>query len=186
MQPTPQIIVRNFEQCERILCTETGTLDNLNLSSIITRLIQDVGRFCERFASDFIISWDMVRKQLEPRPVTEPYYTVEIFGIRRAGVDHNMAVSAALTGSTASVRCTLWDMELCRIMRKLLTGMRKLWMREIPLPLILSAVCTAEDRVWKRTRSGLLLALRSPPLLGTGTPSACLIHRILRTNSRVG
>ena len=51
--------------------------------------IQDVGRFCERFASDFIISWDMVRKQLEPRPVTEPYYTVEIFGIRRAGVDHN-------------------------------------------------------------------------------------------------
>ena len=89
MQPTPQIIVRNFEQCERILCTETGTLDNLNLSSIITRLIQDVGRFCERFASDFIISWDMVRKQLEPRPVTEPYYAVEIFGIRRAGVDHN-------------------------------------------------------------------------------------------------
>ena len=79
MQPTPQIIVRNFEQCERILCTETGTLDNLNLSNIITRLIQDVGRFCERFASDFIISWDMVRKQLEPRPVTEPYYTVEIF-----------------------------------------------------------------------------------------------------------
>ena len=48
-----------------------------------------MGRFCERFASDFIISWDMVRKQLEPRPVTEPYYTVEIFGIRRAGVDHN-------------------------------------------------------------------------------------------------
>ena len=86
---TPQIIVRNFEQCERILCTETGTLDNLNLSNIITRLIHDVGRFCERFASDFIISWDMVRKQLEPRPVTEPYYTVEIFGIRRAGVDHN-------------------------------------------------------------------------------------------------
>lgn len=54
------------------------------------------------------------------------------------------------------------------------------------LPLMLSAVCTAEDRVWKRTRSGLLLTLRSPPLLGTGTPSACLIHRILRTNSRVG
>ena len=87
MQPTPQIIVRNFEQCERILCTETGTLDNLNLSNIITRLIQDVGRFCERFASDFIISWDMVRKQLEPRPVTEPYYWKRACsaGARRAG-----------------------------------------------------------------------------------------------------
>ena len=52
-------------------------------------VFQDVGRFCERFASDFIISWDAVRKQLEARPITEPYYAVEVFGIRRSGVDHN-------------------------------------------------------------------------------------------------
>lgn len=89
MEPTPQIITRNFEQSDRTLCTETGTLDNLNLSGISTRLIQDVGRFCERYASDFIISWDAVRKQLEPRPITEPYRSVELFAIRRAGVDHN-------------------------------------------------------------------------------------------------
>lgn len=90
MRTTPQIIVRNFEHSQRTLCTETGALDNLNLSSIATRLIQDVGRFCEHYASDFIISWDAVRKQLEPQSITEePYYAVEIFGIRRSGVDHN-------------------------------------------------------------------------------------------------
>ena len=72
----PTNFVRNFEHSQRTLCTETGTLDNLNLSSIATRLIQDVGRFCERFASNFIISWDAVRKQLEPRPITEPYHAV--------------------------------------------------------------------------------------------------------------
>ncbi len=54
-----------------------------------TRLSQDVGRFCERFASDLIISWDIVREHLEPRPIDKPYRTVEIFGIRRSGVDHN-------------------------------------------------------------------------------------------------
>ena len=74
MQPIPQILVRNFERCSRVLCTESGTLDNLNMSSISTRLIQDVGRFCERYASDFLISWDAVRKQLEPRHITEPHH----------------------------------------------------------------------------------------------------------------
>ena len=61
MHPTPQLIVRNFERSNRTLCTETGTLDNLNLSSIATRLIQEVGRFGESYASEFIISWDAVR-----------------------------------------------------------------------------------------------------------------------------
>ena len=89
MHPTPQLIVRNFERSNRTLCTETGTLDNLNLSSIATRLRQEVGRFCESYASDFIISWDAVRKQLEPRPIPEPYRSLELFAIRRAGVDHN-------------------------------------------------------------------------------------------------
>ena len=89
MQPVPQILVRHFERCSRVLCTESGTLDNLNMSGISTRLIQDVGRFCERYASDFIISWDAVREQLEPRHITEPYHAVELFAIRRSGVDHN-------------------------------------------------------------------------------------------------
>jgi hypothetical protein len=89
MHTTPQILVRNFERCSRVLCTESGTLDNLNMSTIATRLIQDVGRFCERYASDFLISWDAVRKQLEPRHITEPCHAVELFALRRSGVDHN-------------------------------------------------------------------------------------------------
>lgn len=89
MQPVPQILVRHFERCSRVLCTESSALDNLNMSSISTRLIQDVGRVCERYASDFIISWDAVRKQLKPRHIAEPYHAVELFAIRRSGVDHN-------------------------------------------------------------------------------------------------
>jgi len=89
MKPTPQIIIRNFDNAKRILCQESGSLENINMSSIATRLIQDVGRFCERFASDFVISWDIVREHLEPRPIDNPYRAVVVFGIRRSGVDHN-------------------------------------------------------------------------------------------------
>lgn len=89
MQPTPSIIQRTFDGSKRVLCQEAGTLDNLNVSDIATRLIQEVGRFCERYASDFLISWDTVRRHLEPRSIEEPYRAVEIFGIRRSGVDHN-------------------------------------------------------------------------------------------------
>lgn len=89
MQPTPSIILRTFDGSKHVLCHEVGTLDNLNVSHIATRLIQEVGRFCERYASDFLISWDTVREHLEPRPIEEPYRAVEVFGIRRSGVDHN-------------------------------------------------------------------------------------------------
>ncbi len=89
MKPTPQIIIRNFDKSERTLCQESGSLADINMSSIATKLIQNTGRFCERFASDLIISWNIVREHLEPRPIDEPYRTVEIFGIRRSGVDHN-------------------------------------------------------------------------------------------------
>ena len=89
MNPTPSIIARTFDASKRVLCQEAGNLENINVSSISTRLIQETGRFCERFASDFIISWDTVRKQLEPRVIEKPYRAIEIFGIRRSGVDHN-------------------------------------------------------------------------------------------------
>ena len=102
MQPVPQILVRHFERCSCVLCTESGTLDNLNMSSISTRLIQDVGRFCERYASDFIVSWDAVRKQLEPRHIAEPYHAVELFAIRRSGVDHNSFFMSRLRNDSRS------------------------------------------------------------------------------------
>lgn len=69
MRPTPSIIQRAFDGSKRVLGQESGTLENLNVSDIATRLIQEVGRFCERYASDFIIGWDAVRRHLEPRPI---------------------------------------------------------------------------------------------------------------------
>ncbi len=89
MNSTPSIITRTFDHSKRTICEECAQLGEINMSSISTRIIQDVGRFCESYASDFLIGWDAVRKHLEPRPIDEPYRAIELFAIRRNGVDHD-------------------------------------------------------------------------------------------------
>ena len=61
---------------------------NVNYSGIATCIIQNVGRFAERFASDFLISWKVVEQILESAPAG-PCRFVVAFGIRGEGVDGN-------------------------------------------------------------------------------------------------
>lgn len=70
---------------------ETGYVNrnhntSINLSSIATYIIQNVGRFCERYASDFLIDWDNVQDAIEdPNPDAKPVYVW--MGLRDSGVD---------------------------------------------------------------------------------------------------
>lgn len=89
MKPTPKTILRVFERSKRTICKESARLGEINMSSISTRIIQDVGRFCENYASDFIIGWDAVREHLKARPIDKPYRAIELFAVRRNGVDHD-------------------------------------------------------------------------------------------------
>lgn len=61
---------------------------NVNYTSIATCIIQNVGRFAERFASDFLSNWKDVEQILESTP-TGPCRFVIGFGIRGEGVDGN-------------------------------------------------------------------------------------------------
>jgi len=56
----------------------------INHSSILTRLIQEAGRYCERFASDLFIDWSIVEDTL--RSSASPTNTL-FFGFRENGVD---------------------------------------------------------------------------------------------------
>ena len=80
----------NAKDCETITehgyKTAFGSRYNINLSSIETKLIQDVGRFCERYAGDLFISWNEVKETIDCH--TEPKTVIGI-GIRRDGVDGN-------------------------------------------------------------------------------------------------
>ena len=85
---TNAIIEKAFNKNEHIIATASGVLGHINLSEIATILIQNVGRFCEQYASDFLITWNTVEQLVSEY---KPDETSEIicFAIRRQGVDHN-------------------------------------------------------------------------------------------------
>lgn len=59
---------------------------NINLSGVLTTLIQYAGKYCEFYASDLFISWQHVLDIIkEAQPGDEH---IEVFGFRKSGVDH--------------------------------------------------------------------------------------------------
>ena len=62
---------------------------SINYSSILTKLIQYAGRYCESFASDLFIIWQYeVEKRLK-NPYLDSYSVT--FGFREMGVDHEVS-----------------------------------------------------------------------------------------------
>lgn len=58
----------------------------INYSSILTKLIQEVGRWCERYASDLFIIWKYsIDKKLDDGTMSTDQF---VFGFRKDGVDH--------------------------------------------------------------------------------------------------
>lgn len=64
---------------------EYGAYD-INLSDILTKLIQYAGKYCEFYASDLFISWQHVLNIIEKAEPGNEY--IELFGFRKSGVDH--------------------------------------------------------------------------------------------------
>ena len=70
--------------------TATGYWDDnlnkfdINLSSILTKLIQEAGRWCENYASDLFIDWERLQSNLTNKKLRN--HTM-IFAFRQCGVD---------------------------------------------------------------------------------------------------
>ena len=72
--------------------TETGSYNPLegkweiNYSSILTRLIQEAGRWCEYYASDLFVQW---KYSIDQKLDNGTLYTdTFVFAFRDSGVDH--------------------------------------------------------------------------------------------------
>lgn len=92
-------VIKTIEQKlkkEKPLFSKKGTIvrnstDNkqymsINLSDIMTKLIQDTGRFCERYASDLIISYESMMGVVNNLDTNRKTH-YEWFGLRQSGVD---------------------------------------------------------------------------------------------------
>lgn len=60
--------------------------DCMNTSSILTRLIQEAGRYCNYYASDLFILWGEIEEKIEQKTLETKRY---LFGFRESGVDGN-------------------------------------------------------------------------------------------------
>lgn len=98
---TPKTLWNAFNSQTASLAHASGRmgLNELNLSTIATILIQNVGRFAESYASDFLINWDIVEDFMKPRPILQEEDCIFPFGIRRLGVDHTTFLMSRLKES---------------------------------------------------------------------------------------
>lgn len=103
--PIADLLKNAFKQSyAKTIETAEGFGDDINMSGILTHLIQQTGRFTEYYASDLFISWNSVLRTLDecvkkrPRTADETNETNTddiqeinyiIFGIRKCGVDGN-------------------------------------------------------------------------------------------------
>ena len=65
----------------------------INTSSILTELIQQTGRFAERFASDLFIDWQSVNAWIGSGCEENKTW---FFGIRESGVDHEAFITSRM------------------------------------------------------------------------------------------
>lgn len=104
IKPIAKTLIRAYEKDQTPpICSETGSYGNINTSQTLTRLVQETGRFTERFASDLFIDWKHVENIIGygnwMRPKNnETHYLA--FGIRRDGVDGNAYVIRQLIDTT--------------------------------------------------------------------------------------
>ena len=70
---------------------------DINTSSILTKLIQDTGRFAERYASDLFIDWQSVEKYINSGCLERCLENhTWFFGIRKDGVDHEAFITSRM------------------------------------------------------------------------------------------
>lgn len=88
----------------------------VNCSSILSKLIKEVGRLCDAYASDLFIDWKNVEKLLTERCEDEQVDDF-LFGIRQYGVDHKAYVEIRFDSNADAARYTYRDIYLLRIRR---------------------------------------------------------------------
>ena len=90
--PTPPLLWDAWDRCKTVLLSEDGyTWDQrrsgINISSIQSRIINEVGRFAESFASDALYELETISDLLSEHMIEPGEDCIIPFGIRRTGVD---------------------------------------------------------------------------------------------------
>lgn len=94
---------QNILTRESFLISDSITKE-LNANIIQTSLIRQTGRFCERYASDLLLTFSDLEAFLRDATYQGPKEWVIGVGIRNCGVDHNEFITARLQTSQTPYR----------------------------------------------------------------------------------
>lgn len=98
---TPATIRMAFDSAAPLITCE-GNMGSINISDILTRVIQDAGRFCEHYASDILYGLDRIRTLCDNKyDLEETIDEIFSFGLRECGSDHNAYILNQLANSRA-------------------------------------------------------------------------------------
>ena len=100
------------DTCDGYKSMYTGRYE-INYSSILTRLIQEAGRFCKYYASDLFIDWASVERFLESWSGGD-VHNVNLFGFRQSGVDGNSFILSRYNNEGKNARYnyrSLWRLD---------------------------------------------------------------------------
>lgn len=78
--------IRNAQHITESRQQLSRDFNGINYSDILTKLIQEAGRWCKNHASDLFTDWINIQKQIEDRTLETGSY---LFGFRENGVDHD-------------------------------------------------------------------------------------------------
>ena len=85
----------------------------VNYSSILTALIHEAGRYCERFASDLFLDWQAVDQTInDAEPGDSRTF---LFGFRKDGVDHDRFIFSRFGESGIYAKAeyrSLWRLDI--------------------------------------------------------------------------
>lgn len=83
---------------------------NFNYSNIQSRLIQEAGRWCKRYASDILYNLSEIERELDSPNLEK---SIHFFGFRENGVDHAEFILSQLNGgSPKEIYRAVWKLEI--------------------------------------------------------------------------
>ena len=83
---------------------------DVNYSTILTKLIQEAGRWCESYASDLFFDWIHVENILSNREAKNEKL---VFGFRKYGVDHlEYSLHQLNSGCSSDYYRSIWMLEI--------------------------------------------------------------------------
>ena len=91
---TPNWLFKAFVNSPHVLTSERFIIpsscnEDLFLDAVATRLIQNVGRFVESHASDFLIWWKLVKELTTAEALHMRSSGIVVFALHKQGVDSN-------------------------------------------------------------------------------------------------